>query len=51
MPDCCEVKENLELFESTDSIKVYVCQVCGRKHREVSIEPFSLGAEFPNANT
>lgn len=45
-PDCCLEDANLEEQDSErDDLVVRVCQVCGRRHFELNVDPFEVGVE------
>jgi hypothetical protein len=46
MESCCEDERNLgepEQVEEREDLVVRVCQVCGRRHFEMTVDPVKVG--------
>lgn len=50
MYQCCENEENIELEEVNESVKVYICEVCGRRHREGFLDPIEIKVSHGDGN-
>jgi ribosomal protein S14 len=50
--ECCKVKENLELEQSSTTTSSFVnvrrCKVCGRRHFGMTLKPVELGMKLAN---
>lgn len=42
--DCCKIEANLVSTQINEELLVKVCQVCGCRHFEVTLDKGSLGA-------
>ena len=48
MNDCCKVSENLVEWTGTETDrKVFICQVCQRRHIRFRAEPGRIGIRKP----